>query len=463
MRGAAAAAVLAALATTANATGTAGSLDAGFGGTGVVLVDGGVTDMSAGATGVAVQSDGLVLVAGYRSTGATTPSGGRATSWSVRRYQPDGGLDSSYGTAGERLLFGANGLDSPSGLVLDAAGRAVVAGEASFAETKVVKGKPVTTSVRALAVARLTVAGALDSTFGTGGVVRLPATVGSWGLFDSRGLLVEPTGKIVLSCGVVSTKGTVQNYAIALARLTSGGALDSTFGGDLDRNGSRDGIVVHDPYKQSNSSTSERPVGSPVRQSTGNLVVAVDADPYGFDGTGGWHLYRFTSSGDLDGSFSPAAEPVAWHADDLAVDASDRLIVCGQDSGTDECVVVRYLPNGARDASFGSSGEAHPALGDLPIRTSMTMDGSGRILLATSVLTGGAEYDGITARLLGDGSLDADYGLGGLGQAVGETGKRVYLGNGVAVSPDGAIHAIGGRTQLNGSDIDWVIARWLGS
>jgi uncharacterized delta-60 repeat protein len=75
-----------------------------------------------------------------------------------------------------------------------------------------------------LAVARLTTTGQLDSTFGAGG----KATVDYNGLSDSAiSVEIRSNGQIVV---VGNTMTTPTNKNAALARFNSNGTLDSTFG-----------------------------------------------------------------------------------------------------------------------------------------------------------------------------------------------------------------------------------------
>jgi uncharacterized delta-60 repeat protein len=132
---------------------------------------------------------------------------------SVWRFNTNGSLDDggkndstkgdSFGTKGQTIIDSFN----PAWDVkIDASGKIVVAGSAGSGSTD-------------FAVARLTFAGQLDSTFGVGG----KATVDFSGSGDqARSVLLRSNGQIIL---VGFTPGT-----IGLARLNSNGSLDTTFG-----------------------------------------------------------------------------------------------------------------------------------------------------------------------------------------------------------------------------------------
>ncbi len=96
-----------------------GALDPAFGAGGTVTLDLGGADE---ATGVVVQPDGAIVVAGT-STAAGT--------FALARFAPDGALDATFGVAGiTRTWFGV-GRGRISAIARDAVGRLVVAGFAS--------------------------------------------------------------------------------------------------------------------------------------------------------------------------------------------------------------------------------------------------------------------------------------------------------------------------------------------
>src|SRR5439155_1647217 len=97
-----------------------GSLDPSFGSGGRVLTDFGGDDEAAA---LALQSDGKIVVTGFSFSDA----GG--SDIALARYNPDGTLDASFGSGGRVLTdFGL-----ASGLVLQSDGRIVVAGGGSLA------------------------------------------------------------------------------------------------------------------------------------------------------------------------------------------------------------------------------------------------------------------------------------------------------------------------------------------
>ena len=118
-----------------------------------------VTDFGGGdsASGVVVQSDGKIVVAGE---GVGYPDGSRAYDFALARYLPDGRLDPSFGNRGRTLTgFGPGADDYATGVALQHDGKIVAAGVGA--------GIPLITSGR-FAVARYDHNGHLDPTFGAG-------------------------------------------------------------------------------------------------------------------------------------------------------------------------------------------------------------------------------------------------------------------------------------------------------
>jgi uncharacterized delta-60 repeat protein len=198
-----------------------GSLDTGFGSSGVVRTDfGGGTDL---ARTVLVQPDGKIVVAGrtqlgstvqfalarYNADGSLDPTfgtGGLVTTnlngaafaavmegddlvvvgtagqavvdFAVVRYLPDGSLDPGFGSGGIVTTDFGTASDEAFAVALDGEGRIVVAGHAGFS----------------FALARYNEHGTLTRNFGTDGRVVTDITPGD---DEARGVVIQPDGRIV--------------------------------------------------------------------------------------------------------------------------------------------------------------------------------------------------------------------------------------------------------------------------
>ena len=157
--------------------GADGSLDKSFAGDGTLT-----TGLGGSASSVAIQTDGGIVVAG--------DSG-------LARYGPDGSLDSSFGGDGT-VTTGFGG----SAVALQTDGKIVVSG--------------------AFELARYRPDGSLDTAFSGDGTVPTNAV---W----ARSVAIQADGSIVVA-GAISVAGELPHYDFALLRYTPDGALDPSFG-----------------------------------------------------------------------------------------------------------------------------------------------------------------------------------------------------------------------------------------
>lgn len=191
-----------------------GSPDSGFNGDGngdgYVKFHFGGGSLADFGLALAPSSGGKFVVAGQ----ADTPEGGPTTrfeyDFGVARFHANGLLDTSFGGGDARVSFSFN----PAGdemeheeahdVVVRSDGRIVVVGQ----------------TPSGFGVARLTPGGSLDTSFHFDGRVVVPmGTVGS-----ARDVAIQSSGKLV----VAGDRGLQQ---FAIARLSSNGFLDGSFGG----------------------------------------------------------------------------------------------------------------------------------------------------------------------------------------------------------------------------------------
>ncbi len=188
-----------------------GGLDPSFGSGGIVHGPPVGSGPAAVARGVAIQPDGKIVVVGTESDS----SGNFPHALVVERYTSSGGLDASFGSGGkvEQLTGSSAGQGlavavQPDGKIV-ATGAATASGSDGFAAR--------------VAVLRLTSSGALDSSFAGGGT----DVIDLGPLSYARAVALQSDGKIVIA-GSQAPGLQVPNALIA--RLTSGGQLDSSFG-----------------------------------------------------------------------------------------------------------------------------------------------------------------------------------------------------------------------------------------
>jgi uncharacterized delta-60 repeat protein len=153
-----------------------GSLDTSFDSDGKVNTDFfGSLDQ---ANALAIQSDGRIVVAGQS---VNSP----AADFALARYNADGSLDASFGSAGKVTTDFFGNIDSAFGLTIQSDNRIVAAGSADpGADTN------------DFALARYNPEGALDSSFGSAGKI---TTDFSGGFNEARSIAIQPEGRIVVA------------------------------------------------------------------------------------------------------------------------------------------------------------------------------------------------------------------------------------------------------------------------
>ena len=160
------------------------------------------------AFALAIQGDGKLVVAGY-----SYDSGLDQYVFALVRYNTDGTPDATFGTGG--IVTTAIGAidDEAFALAIQADGKLVVAG---YTDTGI---------QYKFALVRYNTDGSLDTTFDGDGIVTTPM-----GAVDDEvfALAIQGDGKLVAAG--FSSQGSPSPYEFALARYTTSGSLDPTFG-----------------------------------------------------------------------------------------------------------------------------------------------------------------------------------------------------------------------------------------
>jgi uncharacterized delta-60 repeat protein len=277
-----------------------GSLDTTFGSGGKV------EGLLGGAGAAARQPDGKLLAAGTSKY-----------DFALVRYGPSGSLDAGFGTGGA-VRTDLGGVDIGYTMAVQRDGRIVVAG-VSFDGTNV-----------SWAIVRYQQDGALDTSFGTGGKVL--TSFGSLAFVNAIQPL--PSGKILLA-GYVG-HGNPAQPTFALARYTSDGSLDPTFG-----NG---GTVATDFGTGS--------VIRSVRLQLNGKLVAAGVTSQGTPAVNRFALARYKPNGSLDPSFGVGGKittkvgGTSASAFDLAIQPDGRMVVVGSSAIAGEdwsLALTRYL------------------------------------------------------------------------------------------------------------------------
>lgn len=354
---------------------TTGLLDVSFNGTGYALTDLGGTSGDRGHT-VLVQPDQKIAVAGITNSGDND--------FAVVRYNSNGSLDATFGSGGFAVFdFPSSRIDSLLAASLQADGKFVLIGTSKFAGSDF-----------DFALARLTTAGVLDATFGTGGLVLTPL-----GLSDD-----SARAGIILSDGRILAGGysTVNDDEGAVVRYLSNGAVDTTFGNS--------GIYLNGTTGQATDGANAL-----VQEHDGHLIAvgtSVDAT-----GCPRFALTRYTQDGDVDTSFGADGQLILENTGEAvaAFATWDKIYVAGiaTDPAGDKDFVVAVLENGVLDTWFGGTGIVKTRISsgdDIPY--AIADDGS-------KFVVGGASCDAlyckfVLVRYSEDGTLDTAFDSDGI-------------------------------------------------
>lgn len=325
-----------------------GGLDTTFGVGGKVTTDFGGSTNTDEAYGIAIQSDGRIVVAGSAQGGGI----------GIARYNVDGSLDTTFSGDGkvvlwESLYSGANSVK------LQGDGRIVVIGQSISGDFTVV---------------RFNTNGTLDTDFSGDG--KLTTDFGG-GLDTASSVVCQSNGKILVAGFTDPPGGPISDYVFALARYTEAGVLDTTFSGDgkvttAIGSGSEVGDLAYSMAVQIDGKIL---LAGFSRQSTTDFDFA---------------LVRHNEDGSLDTSFGTGGIVTT----DLGTGTNDRgqsvsvqhdgkIVVSGFSAAsaftTDfDFALVRYNGDGTLDSTFSADGKLTLPLGagdDRSHCTALQIDG----------------------------------------------------------------------------------------
>lgn len=263
----------------------------------------------------ALQNDGRVVVFGTLE---------RQGEWVLffARLWPDGRLDTTFGAGGTTIVNLLAGDDEAHALAVQPDGKIV-------ATARVIHGFNDYKEV----VLRLTASGALDPTFGLGGMVVA-------GPMAFRSVLVQQDGSVVVG-------GDDRSERALIARYCSDGTVDSSFGVD--------GFVTIAIETASYSQ-----IHGLALQPDGKVVAAGMAE-FAIKGRRSM-VARIDQGGNLDVTFNGGKPHVtgvglteAVHSDSVAIQPDAKIVASSY--GGSAFNVIRYLPGGRLDADFGENGK----------------------------------------------------------------------------------------------------------
>lgn len=401
-----------------------------------------------GSLGIAVQSDGKIVV-----VGAAQRTGGGAGDWDMVfvRYLTDGSVDPDFGDAGtpgiKKVQVGTSWTIGHE-LLIQSDGKILAVGVCQD-----------TGEENKICLVRLNSNGGLDTDFGGGtGYVKQTLT----GNGDGFGASLAIYDNKIIVGGAVTTDGY---YRFAVLRFTSAGILDTTFNpahGTVLQPG-----VVYTPITDRDAIATDL-----VIQSDGRIVLAG-----GVSNSGDLKAYglvaRYTASGELDTSFNdtgfktlnPVSDSNAY-AYSVLLQSDEKIIVTGAAGLTASSYLfaMRLKTNGQEDATFGTQGVAKKLFSGSAYEYDGVglLQSDGKLILGGYIASGMATAYIVLMRFTADGQLDPSFGTEGLVTTSGIGFGSVLLA--LAKQSDGKILGCGGSGQMvarSAIEADVLVLRYL--
>lgn len=380
-----------------------GSLDPAFGNGGIAetqFFDPLVTNFEAIAA-IVIQPDGKILCGGTAAANVRNSVDYNRYDFALARYNPDGSLDTTFGTGGKLLtdIFSTRA-DVITSLALLPDGKFIAAGFSGAPQTPIIRSDFV--------VARYNSNGSIDTTFGTSGMVVTDFANDS---DVASSLAIQPDGKLIVGGFAYNTASRSDDFA--LARYNANGSLDSAFGSGgkvlIDLSNS----VTNDPGDDLMTSMALQPDGKILCAGSGELNRQTTASDF--------MIARFNPSGSLDATFGTGGK-----------------VTTDFNKAVDEGFSLALLPDG----KFVVVGMANGILFST-LQPNLFPNRGASLTIQAPRLS-----DFAVARYNPDGSLDKSFGTGGKGET--DVFSDLDMASKVLIMPNGNILALGLSTEVNG-------------
>jgi uncharacterized delta-60 repeat protein len=283
-------------------------------------------------------------------------------------------------------------------------------------------------------LARYTTNGSLDGTFGTGGIVTSVLAAGG----TVRALALQEDGKIVVL-------GNVNNAAVhqfVVARYNSGGSLDTTFGPG--------------GYTTTSFGTGSHFGNGLVIQQDGRIIAAGAANVVG--GPLGFALARYNTDGSLDSGFGvggriitefPGSSDFGAQASSVRLAPDGKIVAAGLRFSSitfRDFAAARYNIDGSLDGGFGVEGRVTTDIAGNEQAFDCAVQSDGKIVLAGTTNNFQA-YALVRYNL--DGSLDNTFDGDGKVITTFPAAGDSYI-TAVKIQPDSKVIAAGQASNAVG-------------
>jgi len=370
--------------------GLPGTLDTTFGGTGIVFTTFDTFTAQSG-NDIVVQPDGKIIVAGSAVNNSTSKQ-----NWVMARYNPDGSLDTTFGTGGRVITPILNQSDTCNSVTLQPDGKIVAAGVAG-----------VNFFSSYAAIARFNPDGSLDSSFGSGGKTLRELS----GMNSVQDVVVLANGKIF----IVGANGTHIGVPFGILFNSSGSeerymSIDATY------------------------------LSAVASQPDGKVLIA------GRIGSSDYTIWRFNTDGspdtsfDGDGKVSVQVGTNTFGARGILVKPDGKILTVGTARFlTADVALIQFNPDGSLDTTFDDDGKVFVNVtGAEDYGIDLALQADGKII---ALGASGSTFEII--RLRPNGALDTAFA----GDGVATITVRNISASAVAIQPDGKIVATGASSE----------------
>lgn len=366
---------------------TNGALDTSFNGTGqqatAMNVDPSTGDSGGSvAYGSYLQSDGRIVLAGVSAPAYLSDN------VALVRYNSDGSLDTTFNGTGTVYtpVDSSSAAYAIEGQPWD--GKLVVAGSANA-------GGP-----DRILVVRYNTDGSLDTTFGTGGIVR--TSINQYASV-ANALAIYPGSKLVV--GGQTWNGT--KYNMSLVRYNSDGSLDTTFGSGgkvTTQVGTKNDVIEGIAVQSDGKIVAVGHTDTVVNKKTGQTAHKIA-------------VVRYTATGALDATFgSSGVKFIDLGGNDdaggIAIQSDGKIVIGGYSNSlltsSGVAAVLRLNPSGSLDGTFGTSGVVKQTVLQYASAVSLAIQTDGKIVAGGNANNAtGNRF--LVMRLNPNGSLDTGF------------------------------------------------------
>ncbi len=298
--------------------------------------------------------------------------------------------------------------------------------------------------------------GTLDQNFGTGGIVL--TDLNNLSSDVAQDIALQSDGKVLVA-GRTHAGNSFTDYSLAVVRYDADGTIDQTFG-----MGGKAffPIISMDDYSYEVSMAI---------QSDGKILISGTTMALGYDT---YITVRFTMDGLVDTSFgsngkviTSLGESFDGNPNAIAIQPDGKILVGGVGVGPlsygtwADFALVRYLPDGSPDSSFGINGIVlTPVVSGFSAEwvEDLALQSDGKIIAAGSTSEMNMSRMAVV-RYNSDGTLDNSFGTSGIVLCLAGSSESNIQG--VALTADEAITVVGSTKGQDADTYDFALLRFL--